>query len=295
MTAIAVTYQRDCPVPPSQMAEWQRQLEQAVPRYQRGMEELSFLLLRWHAGDPWAPIGRYVVWQVWPRGIVPLGPEEGILQELAGPHPRSEGHFCGGADWCPTADGKVVCPAPYKQRWVGGPCRLITKDQYEIAKELGGPYYATRFFVVQGGNGGHKVDLSPAERSLLGSRGMDIEMPKMGALPYAEPTDATWNLLRGYDQLWTWEREQSGRSFADRTPADIEAMERERAIKAAEQQMDLIDAQIEGWFSEHGRLLKQTAQAERGEWGEYRGMQGSVADQDVAKARFIESQKSRLY
>ncbi len=294
MSLTAVGYQADGPVPPSMLAAWQARLEQAVPRFKVGMEDLSWLLLRWHAGDPWAPVGRFVIWQVWPKGVVPFGPEGGILQELAGPSPRSAGHYCGGKGWCPEADGVPVCPE-IKRRWVQGPCHLITRDQWEIARELQGPYYATRYWVVQGTAGGHRVDLSPAERSLMGSAGGAFEMPPMGALPYAEPTDATWALLRSYDQLWRWESETKGRAFTERTPEDQERWERERAAAAAKQQLALIDAQIEGWASDNLALVKRVAQETRGEWGEYRGMQGSEADADVAAANFIAAQQGRLY
>lgn len=283
---------------PGGVAAWvryQTELERAVPAHRDYADAegrgISWLYLRWHAGDPWAPVGRWIVWQVWPKGRYPFGMEEGIGAELAGPHPRSEGHYCGGLGWCPeTPDGKPICQPP-KYKWAGGPSKLITKAQWEIARETGG-CYATRYWVLQGAGCGHRVDLGPAEVALANAKGYPTDMPPMGALPYLEPHDGVWAVLAQYDQLWRWNRETS-KAFTERTTADMEREQAERARAAAELTMKLLDHQVEGFYSEYGTLLKREAR-------ELAGMQGDAKavrpiDGDAVSAHFINESIGRLY
>ena len=295
ITATPPAWTKDSPGGVAAWKRYQTDLERAVPSHRDYQDAagkgISWLYLRWHEGDPWAPVGRWIVWQVWPKGMYPFGYEEGIGAELAGPHPRSEGHYCGGLGWCPeTDDGRPICLPP-KFKWVGGPCQLITKAQWEIARETGG-CYATRYWVIQGAGAGHRVDLSPAEVAIAGAHGLPIEMPAMGSLPYLEPHDGVWAMLAQYDLLHRWQRETS-RSFTERTTDDMEREQAEKARAAAELAIRLMDHQVEGFYSENKGLIKRAAQETRGTLGDAKNVR--LMDGDAVSQLFINESIGRLY
>ncbi len=258
---------------PQQIAEWQADLDSYVPVH----PGLSRLLVRWHAGDPWAPVERIVLWQLWPEGMAPMGAE--MLRALQGPHPRSTGHYCSG-----NPMDKCFCPTPRK-RWVGGTTRLITRDQWEIYRETG--CYAERWWCVQGPAGGHRLTLSPAEQAMAHARGIPLPLPKMGDLPFAAPDRRTWEFQRQYDQLWNWQAKQT-KSFLERGVKDIEAAEKEVARQAAVAQMDLLAEQVEGFWSDGGgKVLKQHVEEQFGRLG-WRDKRATI-DGDISDAMFIQS------
>ena len=237
---------------------------------------LSRLLVRYHAGDPWAPVERVLLWQLWPEGVAPLGRE--MLAALRGPNPRSTGHYCSGI----AADG-CYCPTPRK-RWVGGTTRLISRAQWEIFRETG--CYAERWWVCQGPAGGHRIALSPAEDALAHARGIPLPLPVMGTLPFAPPDARTWQYQRAYDQLWQWQAKET-RSFRARKLTDVEAAERAVAEQAAHAQMDLLADQVEGFWSEGGgSVLKQHVEEQFGRLG-WRSKRRTI-DGDVSAAQFIQ-------
>jgi hypothetical protein len=258
---------------PDRIAAWQADCDRYVPPH----PGLSRLLVRWHAGDPWAKVERVVLWQLWPDGMAPMGAE--MLKALHGPHPRSTGHYCSG-----SPDDNCYCPIPRK-RWVGGTTRLVTRDQWEIFRETG--CYAERWWCVQGDGGGHRLTLSPAEQALAHARGIPLPLPKMGALPFAEPDQRTWEYQRAYDQLWAWQAKET-RSFAKRNVKDIEKAEQVVAEKAAHAQMDLLAEQVEGFWSDGGgKLLKQHVEETYGRLG-WRDKRQTI-DGDVSEAQYVQS------
>ena len=265
--------QRQVEFNPAQIALWQAELDTYVPVH----PGLSRLLVRWQAGDPWAPVERVLLWQLWPEGMAPMGAE--MLRALKGPNPRTTGHYCSG-----MKEDNCYCPKP-RLRWVGGTTRLITRDQWQIFQETG--CYAERWWCVQGNAGGHRLTLSPAEQAMAHARGIPLPLPKMGALPYAAPDNRTWAFQRQYDQLWSWQAKQT-KSFKDRGVADIEAAEREVAKQAALAQMDLLAEQVEGFWSEGGgNVLKQHVEEQYGRLG-WRDKRATI-DGDVSDALFVQS------
>lgn len=213
---------------PSDLPRWQAEIERVIPR----AEHTSWLYLRYEPGDPWHPIDRLFLWQVWPLAQTP----EAALSALKGPHPRSTGHYCGGPGWCPSAtgqDGKAitVCPTP-KFRWVQGPKAdwRISRQQYEVFREIG--RYADPWWVIQGDRGGHRKLLFDWEKEALelatGNRHHDV--PIAGMLPYAPCDRRVIDWITEYDVLRQWEDAQM-LDFTKRTGLDVERYEAERRAK----------------------------------------------------------------
>lgn len=141
----------------------------------------SWLVLRWEPGEPWWPIERWAIWQVRPRALTALlYPEH--LKELDGRNPRRTGHACF-PGWCD-------CRA-HKRRWTrpGGDAAYIDYWQWQFYHETGGPdgggLFGTRWWVIQGEDGGHRWNLSQGEMELRQLRGLPIQTPLAGTLPYA--------------------------------------------------------------------------------------------------------------
>lgn len=218
-------YTPDCP-DPAGLARFQSDLEGIVPR----SDSVSWLYSRWESGDRWRPVGRYFLWQVLP--LAQTSPDQ--WSALKGPHPRSSGHYCGGAGYCPTIliHGKetLMCGDP-KRRWVAGPeaAWKVSRQQYEIYQEIG--RYAEPWWVVQGTNGGHRKALFEWEQQLLWhtTNGALSRVPVAGELPYA-PVDArVLTQIAKYDLLREWETRYT-KQFKDRDANDMDVIEqRERA------------------------------------------------------------------
>lgn len=150
-------------------AEWVARLEQIVPA-----EGNSWLMLRWEPGEAWWPIHRWALWQVRPREVTALlYPEQ--LAELEGPDPRRTGHACF-PGWC---DCKVKAMA-----WKGGTATLIDWRQWNLYQETG--LFGTRWWCIEGTEGGHRWSLSAGEKHLRQLAGEVPDVPVAGSLPYAE-------------------------------------------------------------------------------------------------------------
>lgn len=180
----ARVYHRD--VPP----EWAARLAAVSPK----QEGLAWLHLAWEPGETPVidgttynhPVERWVLWQVQPIQFVP----EAIRAELDGPHPRSTGQFRPYR----AADGT------WRAAWHGGPCRLISAQQWALYRETGG--FARPWWVMQGDHGGHRVALSAPERMLYEAEfGGAVDVPTMGALPYADFDERVVRAIAEHDQL----------------------------------------------------------------------------------------------
>ena len=151
-------------------------------------EQHSYLHLAWEPGDAWEPVERWVIWQIRPPALI--DPDERAL--LAGPSPRSTGHYCGGPPHC-------LCPMP-AGRWVGGPeSQPFDRRTWELFRETGGK--ATRYWVVQGTTGGHLRRFTRVQTKLMKLQGLPAEPPDPGALDYAEPDARTWAALAERDRM----------------------------------------------------------------------------------------------
>lgn len=190
-----IQHERDRPVPPA----W-RELLRSVSE---PSEQLAWLHLAWEPGEVVTltstidgkvvtdtydqRVERWLLWQIQPIQFVP----DHIRAELQGPHPRSSGQ------WRPytRADGTRGAA------WFGGPCTVVTRQQWELYRETGG--YALPWWVIQGDHGGHRVSLSPPEEALYRAEwGVDrVEVPAMGALPYADFDQRVLDQIAAHDHL----------------------------------------------------------------------------------------------
>ena len=170
---------------PAGVAErWQPELDRIAPQTERGH---STLLLRWEPGEEWAPVGRWVIWEVMRPDMAPT-----IVQpDLEGPNPRSFGYY-----------------DRSKRRFVRERTLSVTRQQWQFHADTG--LYGRTVWVCQGGKGGHKRFWSDVEQNLaymtysddwevLGIAPGDLQPPAPGELPYAEPDERTIAALRALD------------------------------------------------------------------------------------------------
>ena len=151
------------------------------------------LLPSWEAGDPWQPIERWGIWQVFPARTLPLDAGTmawDIWKELRGPHPRSAGHWC--------ADGWCACRTKL-DGWRGSKVKCINRRQWELYRETG--RYCRLWWIVQGEHGGHRYRLDQTEQRILQIHTGRSDVPAPGDLPYA-PIDArVFDAIRHYDRV----------------------------------------------------------------------------------------------
>lgn len=161
--------------PPTAPDHWADALRSIAPPAER----LSWLKLVWMAGDPWAPVQRWVIYDMEPRGV---NPEGWYWEELAGPDPRARGYY----------DQAL-------KRFVASEDQAMDALTWRLYRETG--CYGRPFWLVQGTTGGHRWDYTQLEARLARQMELPTEPPKPGSLCYAEPDQRTWDSLRFYDRL----------------------------------------------------------------------------------------------
>ena len=206
----------------AQLKAWQAEIDARVPTG----EHLTRLYLRWEPGDIWAPVQRYVLWELVPNtdaeGHDVLLPE--VRRALNGPHPRSTGHH----------DAQ-------RKRWVGGPCAIegIDRGTYEVFKETG--RYGKRWWVFQG-KGGHPIDVPWIRQKTAKLMGEPYpEPPSVGDLPYCEPGTRIFDRIAGYDKYRSW---RYNIDWAFRNHAHLSADETREAEEYAALMTHWWDSQI---------------------------------------------------
>lgn len=182
---MSIQHQFDRPTPP----EWTELLASVSPR----SDTLGWLHLYWEPGEIIEidgttydqSVNRWFLAQVQPKCFIPAA----TLAELEGPHPRSSGRF-----------------RPYTREdgtqgavWMGGPCKVITRQQWELYRVTGG--LALPWWVIQGSSGGHRKVLSPPERLMYQAVGAGVDVPPAGALPYAPFDQRVVDAIALHDQL----------------------------------------------------------------------------------------------
>lgn len=263
-TPTRIGYSREEPVPREVRQEWQRQLESIIPV----SDQISHLRVRWEAGYPWQPIGRWIIWQCRPiskrveklvidatgsghtkeyQDELAISPEH--YAALEGPHPMREGYAC--------FDGH--CPHgmdpnhKHVRRWVGGTAvpnvDLGAWELYhEVYNETGRKFFGKRWWVIQGDHGGHRYSLSNAEKRLatMAANWHQPGMPKIGELPYA-PFDRRV-LEHVYREDKVRRLAKSCADFALRTATDVQADLDAIQQEAADQHAKNLCAQVDLWF-----------------------------------------------
>ena len=157
---------------------------------------LPWLMARWEPGDDWAPIERWVVWEVHPWHLVPPEDQALVREALEGPNPRATGHYCA-AGWC-------ECPIK-RNRFTGGASESTDYfRQWQVAQELraaGTPGYPRIVWIVQGERGGHPPMMDSIEKQLAAAAELPTDYPVAGALPYAQLDERVIRGLVAHDRL----------------------------------------------------------------------------------------------
>lgn len=168
--------------------EWIRALRERWPITRAH----SFPWLMWDAGDPWLPRERWIIMDTvheaevedWHQGYV-------LLDELRGPHPRSDGHMCWNGEWrvtSPRWPKQFQCLCRRKlNAWKSGPAPSITILQWKLYRETG--LVGFPMWAIQGDKGGHLLEYPIHMQEILKKADLPHEPPGIGALPYA-PFDA---------------------------------------------------------------------------------------------------------
>lgn len=230
----------DAPVSHSEWRDFQDDLNALV----EPSDNVSWLYARWEAGDRWEPVQRWMLWQVVPLHATP----DYILDALKGPHPRSTGHYCSGRledkCWCAFENPQYEP----RNRWIGGPTRFISRQEWDIYREIG--RYARPWWVVQGDNGGHRKVLAHWEQMALAQVDVDWSPPLAGDLPYA-PLDA--RVLR-----WVKHYDLMGKvgAFYNRNADVMEQEEARNKLAAAKVYAAWVTQQSESFWDEAGDLIK---------------------------------------
>jgi hypothetical protein len=228
----ALTYCAHRDVPP----EWQAALEAIVPR----SAVVPWLLLYWHAGQPYEPTQRWVVYECVPNlALVP--PDH--LRDLQGDSPRTRG------TWRPDPT------VPGGQRWCSD--SLHSLAQWEI---FGATHcYPKLFWIIQGSRGGHVWRLDHVLRNFKLSLGQG-DVPNIGDLPYAEWDTRVAEQIGRYDRLRQWHAERA-QPWTDRalhqTAAGLWVQQdaHAREQRYAAEMLKFLDAQIEDVVSDIPRSL----------------------------------------
>lgn len=171
----------DRPVP----ADWQRELEQIVPRTDR----VPWLKIVFQPGMVYEPIARFEIYEMIPSvAHVPFD----VMDSLRGPCPRDVG------EWVP--DNRIPQHLGGK-RWISS--SLVTLVQWQLYQETG--CFSQRFWIIQGSHGGHKWKFSNAEKNFLQAlAGREVDTPFPGDLPYAEWDNRVRAKMLEHDKLRRW-------------------------------------------------------------------------------------------
>ena len=219
---------------------WERTLGLIAPP----SEHLSWLKLVWEPGDPWQPIGRWMLWHLLPRKVL-FSAEDGfyadVARELEGPHPRSTGYW----------DAR-------KRQYVGGPCTMIDRMTWEVYRRTG--CYGRRWWTIQGTKGGHRHRLSPTEQRVFHLATGRKSTPAPGDLPYADFDQRTVRAILSFDKVRAWTQVSE---FAQRNASQLDAEERAEAERANTALAGWIEGQVEeGWDAYGARFHKALKDAD---------------------------------
>lgn len=180
---------------------------------------MPYLWLAWLPGEDYEPVQRWALWEIIPRYaahalVIREKRDSGssfteeILLELEGPSPRESGHW------------KSEPTLPGGRRWMSN--SIIDLRQWQIHREVNGGI-PQLYWIIQGERGGHKRQLSTAERRLLRSQGLQPTVPLPGDLPYAPFDGRVMHKIRQRDKLHQWDERWGGARWENRTESMGEA------------------------------------------------------------------------
>jgi hypothetical protein len=203
-------------------------------------EGLSHAELWWEAGLPWAPVQRWVLYNLHPIANMQPGGEDAPgfwnlrrYLELEAP--------------CRCARAFRPSDTAYQCRDCGGARTQGRERIYRTFMDRG--YFAQPMWIIQGDHGGHKVTHSGREQILARAMGLDADPPAPGSLPYAE---WDWRVKRHLVDL-----DISRSSFASLTASrrDRQAgQERLARVRSARRTFADLDAFFESLDMEDGFL-----------------------------------------
>ena len=188
---IAWGLQREAPAGVAERAN--EELQRYTPK-DRG---LPYLYCYWEPGEPWCPIERFVIAEMYPRAMIVAehnfmvlsgaSPHETRFAELNGPSPRAGAYY-----------DKVLGRLVFRtDEWIEGQAvelrPTFTLRQWTLWRTEGA--LAKPVWVVQGEHGGHKRRFNLFEETLLKMQRKPAEAPVPGKLPYAEPDRRTYGAL----------------------------------------------------------------------------------------------------
>lgn len=221
---------------PAPEPTWLEALDRLSPR----SEGRTWLHLLWEPGEPWCPVERWIVYEMIPLWMVPMG--DALRRELAGPNPRAFGHYD------TVLERFVRVPHPDAPK-------MISQRQWLLFRETG--FYGRPIWVVQGSQGGNKRFFTEIESQLSLMHGGTEEPPAPGELGYAVPDNRTTSKLRGMDLV---------ARFGDVLHA-VAANGRWDALDRREQQVaqDMAE-QMWGWLETQMGELRITRKAAKEFW-----------------------------
>lgn len=242
-------------------SEWQRELALLTPRQER----TTWLQLAWHAGDPWAPVQRWAIYEMVPlavwgdiiRGQMARGLSQDeimecfILEALQGPNPRDLGYY-------DQVLGRFVTES------------LVTRQEWELFREHRA--IPKLYWIIQGEHGGHKRHFSPIEQKYLTLAGLPTDPPLPGELPYA-PFDR-----RVLEQLARRDRLQHAKD-------KLSGHEDERSTQMVELRRQLVS-----WLEDQMKDVLESTKLDL--TGIPRTSDDPTAAIEAATARFIETGRS---
>lgn len=233
-----------CPDDRTPPPEWQDRLTRLFPV----SDTITGLYLRWEKGNPWEPINRWMVDQIYPIHAI----DEQIRKELLGDSPRTHGHYC--------AEGWCLCPQKY-DGWRGGRVSCIDQQQWEAYRITG--CYHVRYWAIQGANGGHKYRLNTQEAKIAHIKTGRNSTPALGDLPYAEFSEQTLDKLVERDRVRMYANVAAWGSDSETRGKVLDEEDRAGVLEANELLWNWLESQVKQTVDEITEKDRLAIAAER--------------------------------
>ena len=218
-------------------ASFVKELAEATPHD----DNLAEFRCVWEPGEPQAPIQRFTLWQMRPRGMTQrlIASRHPLVEGLTEPHPRR------GARWDERAG---------HYRLAGGKSAKTDRLTWDLYNQTG--MFGQRWWIIQGPNGGHRWNLNSTEKRILaeGSGGAVRDVPMPADLGYIDPDWRTIRHLLELQQVTLWLRVAR---YADAQQRRLDAAERAEVEAARAHFFDWMMHQLDGVYGEALPLYKR--------------------------------------